>query len=280
MTADKSTTEKLAELQKKSQERTALKTIMLPDWHDSKRGTPNSFLRSALFSAVQSKDRQFKKREILFSQNGMFIRYTGEQLNQEDLTLWEALLHLTRKQPLGNVCEFSAYEILKAMGMATGKADYERLHCGITRLAACLVEITYDNTNYFRSLIEGGKREELTGLYQLQINRDLIKLYGNSNWSIIDWEHRLLLRKKPLAQALLGYYSCHKTPYPVTLLFLQGLTGGKNKSLAGFKRHVIAALKELVKIGFLESYYIGNNLISVVKIPGKNLKNSVINYRI
>ena len=263
---------KLAEMERKSNENNKSKEIMLPEWHSSQRGTPNSFLRSALFSAIHNKDRQYKKKEILFAQNGTSIRFTGEQLNQEDLTLWETLLHITRNQPLGNVCEFTSYEILKTMNMATGKADYERLYSGITRLAACLVSITYDHVNYFQSLIEGGELDEITGRYKITINPKLIKLYGNSSWSVIDWEKRLQLKRKPLAQALLGYYSCHKTPFPVSIEFLHKITGSNNKSLLGFKKHLHAALKELVKIGFLESYKIEGQRVSIVKKSGIKIK--------
>jgi len=63
-----------------------------------------------------------------------------------------------------------------------------------------------------------------------------------------------------LAQALHGYYSSHKSPYPVTLSFLQRLTGSKNKQAADFKRKINAALAELVKIGFLGSYSIGDKV--------------------
>jgi len=34
-------------------------TIQLPLWPDNRRGTPNSFIRSALFSAIQGKDRAY-----------------------------------------------------------------------------------------------------------------------------------------------------------------------------------------------------------------------------
>src|ERR1700692_4064849 len=41
--------------------------IQLPLWFEPERGTPNSFLRSALFAAIQSKDRRFLKEVTLAS---------------------------------------------------------------------------------------------------------------------------------------------------------------------------------------------------------------------
>ena len=234
--------------------------VLLPTWQESKRGTPNGFLRSALFSAIQSKDRVWVKDALLASQGGVSIRFTGEQLNQEDLTLWEALVHLSKEKPLGYICEFTAYQILKSLQINTGKAEYDRLEKGIDRLTACQVKITFNGKTFSRSLIIGYEKLEATSHYRLELSRDLIKLYGKSDWTAIDWDQRLTLRKKPLAQALHGYYSSHKSPYPVTLSFLQRLTGSKNKQAADFKRKINAALAELVKIGFLGSYSIGDKV--------------------
>ncbi len=43
------------------------KVIQLPVWSESARGTPNSVLRGALFAAIQIKDRQQMKDELLYS---------------------------------------------------------------------------------------------------------------------------------------------------------------------------------------------------------------------
>ncbi|NMQ30028.1 hypothetical protein E4Q23_21080, partial [Candidatus Accumulibacter phosphatis] len=98
-----------------ARQRESAEIIQLPLWPEPKRGTPNSFIRSALFSAIQSKDRQFIDGKTLDSQAGITIKYTGQQLNQEDLTLWETLVHLAKGHPLGNVCSFTAHGLLKAM---------------------------------------------------------------------------------------------------------------------------------------------------------------------
>lgn len=218
----------LDRIKKKMDERSLSKEIKLSDWPDTKRGTPNSFLRSALFSAIQSKDRVFLKDVVLASQEGVAVNFTGEQLNQEDLTLWETLVHLAKDEPLGNVCKFTAYDILKSMNLGDGGIDRERLHKGIIRLTACAVEISLNGSRvYFSSLIDSGVKDELTSHYTIQLNRQLIKLYSQNTW--LDWEQRAKLRRKPLAQTLHGYYSSHKKPYPLKLDTLQQLSGSKNK---------------------------------------------------
>jgi TrfA protein len=240
------------------------KDILLPEWPESKRGTPNTFLRSALFSAIKSKDRVWLKDTLLASQGGFTIRFTGEQLNQEDLTLWETLVHLAKEKPLGDVCSFTAYEILTSMGLPTGASQYRCLESGITRLNACSVKITHgDRRTYFASLIDGGVKDEVTNHYTIQLNRQLIQLYGQNTW--LDWDQQLLLKSKSLALFLHRYYSSHSDPYPVKLETLHKLSGSRNKQPAGFKVKVSSALDELVEIGFLESYNIEGNLVNVTR---------------
>ena len=263
MNHDAKFTVKLENLKKNVAERQITRVVQLPFWDGRKWGTPNSFLRSALFSAIQSKDRVWLKREILFSQQGIVIKFTGEQLNQEDLTLWEALVHFYKENPLGNEVEFTAYKILRLLDLGTCGSDRQRLDEGIIRLAACAVEIEHDGRKFFDSLVKSGRIGEASTVYRLELSTKLIQLFREDQWTAIDWKQRLELRRKPLAQALHAYYSSHKTPYPVTLEFLQQLTGSRNLQPAGFKRHVCAALDVLVAIGFLQSFNVHGDLVSV-----------------
>ena len=256
-------TKSLQNLSRTVEQRQSAEIIQLPLWPEPKRGTPNSFIRSALFSAIQSKDRVFLKGELLASQDGITVVFTGEQMNQEDLTLWETLVHLAKKQPLGGVCTFTAHGLLKALDLNTGGHEHKRLHEGITRLNACSVQITHHGKTYFGALIKSGLKDEVTSHYTIELNRELIRLYGESQWTAIDWEQRLGLRRKPLAQALHAYYSSHRTPYPVKLKTLQRLTGSRNEQLAGFKRHCRVALDQLVQVGFLHGYTITGDTVTV-----------------
>lgn len=252
--------EALAELAK---EREEIEPVQLPLWPEPRRGTPNSFIRSALFAAIQSKDRTFIKEKVLGSQKGITVKYTGEQLNQEDLTVWETLVHIARQQPLGNVCICTAHGILKTLGLNTGGDEHKRLHSSIVRLTACAVEITHEGKTYFGSLIEGGIKDEVTSHYNIELNKKLIRLFGETQWTAIDWKQRLLLRRKPLAQALHAYYSSHSAPYPVKLDTLQELTGSRNGQAADFKRKCSAALGSLTKIGFLTGYSVEGDTVTV-----------------
>jgi hypothetical protein len=257
----------LESLRRTIQSRPENNVIQLPLWYEHERGTPNSFLRSALFAAVESKDRKFLKEAALASSKDIVVKYTGEQLNQEDLTVWEALVHIARRHPLGNICQFTAHGLLKSIGLHTGGAEHRRLHTTITRMIACAVEIRHDDRIYIGSLIDdaGAIDDEPTKHYALRLNPKLISLYGETRWTALNWEQRRQLRRKSLAQALHAYYSTHLRPVPIKLTTLRDYTGSRNTQIADFKRKVRNALTELKGIGFLDDFRLEGQLVIVYR---------------
>jgi hypothetical protein len=252
-------------IMERARQREAAMPIQLPLWPEPKRGTPNSFIRSALFAAIQSKDRVFLKEATLASQRGISVKFTGEQLNQEDLSVWETLAHLARQHPLGCMCEFTAHGLLKSLGQHTGLSQHKQLHSTIIRLTACAVEITHEGKTYFGPLVKSGLKDELTSHYRIELNRELIRLFGDNQWTALDWQQRQQLRGKLLAQALHAFYSSHRQPFPIKLDTLRGYVGSRNIQRAGFKIKLRAALEELVSIGFLTGYDITGDAVTVVR---------------
>jgi hypothetical protein len=270
---DKAIDDKLARMKEVSRQREAAQVIQLPLWPEPKRGTPNSFIRSALFAAIQSKDRVFLKEATLASQKGITVKFTGEQLNQEDLSVWETFAHLARQHPLGHLSEFTAHGLLKSLGMHTGLSQHKQLHSTIIRLTACAVEITHEGKTYFGPLVKSGLKDELTSHYRIELNRELIRLFGENQWTALDWQQRQGLRGKHLAQALHAFYSSHRQPFPIKLDTLRSYVGSKNFQKAGFKVKLRAALDELMKIGFLSDYAIDGDIVSVDRSATSLLQN-------
>ena len=270
---DKAIDDKLVRMKEVSRQREAAQVIQLPLWPEPKRGTPNSFIRSALFAAIQSKDRVFLKEATLASQKGITVKFTGEQLNQEDLSVWETFAHLARQHPLGHLSEFTAHGLLKSLGMHTGLSQHKQLHSTIIRLTACAVEITHEGKTYFGPLVKSGLKDELTSHYRIELNRELIRLFGENQWTALDWQQRQGLRGKHLAQALHAFYSSHRQPFPIKLDTLRSYVGSKNFQKAGFKVKLRAALDELVKIGFLSGYAIDGDIVSVDRSATSLLQN-------
>ena len=260
---DKSIESTLGRMREQIAEREKTAVVQLPLWPEPKRGAPNSFIRSALFAAIQSKDRQYLKEALLASQDGIVIKYTGEQLNQADLDVWETIVHLAREQPLGTFCSFTAHGLLKALGLPTGNSQHKQLHSTIIRLTACAVEVIHEGGTYFGPLIKSGAKDDLTRHYGVELNKGIIRLFGENQWTALDWQQRQDLRGQPLAQALHAFYSSHRQPFAVKLETLKAYTGSRNKQTASFKRQLKTALQELVDVGFLVSFELDGTLVHV-----------------
>jgi hypothetical protein len=263
MGTDKNIETTLTRMREKIAERERTAVVQLPLWPEPKRGAPNSFIRSALFAAIQSKDRQYLKEQVLASQDGITIKFTGEQLNQADLDVWETIVHLARDQPLGTFCSFTAHGLLKALGLPTGNSQHKQLHSTLVRLTACAVEVHHGGKTYFGPLIKSGAKDDVTRHYGVELNRGIIHLFGENQWTALDWQQRQQLRGQPLAQALHAFYSSHRTPFPVKLATLKAYTGSRNKQAASFKRQVRAALQQLVEVGFLVGFELDGDMVKV-----------------
>ena len=243
------------------------KVYQLPLWPEPARGIPNPVLRGALFAAVQGKNRAVFQRELLACQKGLQIRFTGIQLDQSDLDVWEQALHLARHHPLGTRCEFSVYGFLKALGRKTGKSEHEWLKNAFARLMGCGVELTnqQERKTYGGSLLEF-LRDDESGRYVVIFNPKILTLY-EGGWTAIDWQARQLLRGKPLALWLHGYLASHAKPYPIKIETLRTFSGSNNKAVRFFKRKLIAALNELKKIQFIRDYAFEDDNVIINKPP-------------
>lgn len=239
--------------------------VQLPLWPEPTRGTPNSWLRGALFAAIQGKERKALKRELLATVAGLQIYFTGWQLDQSDMDVWDTFVHLSRMQKLGQRVEFSAHSLLVALGRNTGKSDHEWLKNCVARLYSAGVEITIDQHSYFGAMLKG-ERDEVSGRYTIELDQKLLAMYS-AGWTRIDWAERQALRRKPLALWLHGWYSSHAKPYPLRVATVQRLSGCRNTQSASFRRQLVKALDELVKIGALESWTFRDDLVDVVRRP-------------
>lgn len=246
--------------------RKTAEVVQLPLWPEPARGTPNSFLRSALFAAIQGKTRKFLDKALLAAQKGYSVKFTGKQLDQSDLDVWEHAVHLARQHPLGNVCVFRANAFLKAIGRSNGKANYVWLDDAITRLVACAVEIRCGSKVFVGSLLSSAPRDEETGVYKLRLDPDTIKLYGATDWTSLEWQQREALKGKPLALWLHGFFATHAQAYPMKVQTLMELSGSGTKT----KKHFTAALKrafaDLEAVAGIKATFDGD-LVAVEKIP-------------
>lgn len=245
--------------------------VQLPLWPEPTRAVPNGVLRSALFGAIAKGRRRFMKGEQVAALHGIEICYTGEQLDQGDLDVWETVLHIARLQAMGEQCRFTAYRLLKLLGKTNSGANRDTLHKRLIRLKANAVEVKQGRYSYTGSLIDEVYRDEETRKYVLILNPKLRALFEPDQFTQIDWGVRYDLDGHPLAQWLHGFYASHAQPYPVCVETLHRLCGSKTAELWKFAQILRKALNALSEAcaahGQPFSYEIRDDLVHIEKKP-------------
>jgi hypothetical protein len=252
------------------------KVIQLQFWGEDYRAAPNAVFRSALFPALRSNEkenRQFLKNEEIFCVAGLKILFTGEQFDQSDLDVYLEILNMARYFPLGTPVKFSAYALLKALGLSVGGKEHKRLHEVLIRLCGGVIDITDHEKRYFGQLLHGGIRDEITHNYTIKINPDFAVLFGFGMWSKLNLEKRRALGRNNTAKALYGYYATHINPAAHNIETLCNIVGinGKNRKAAILKAH--EAMKEA---GILSDYTATAETIKAEIIPTESQARAII----
>ena len=235
------------------------KIIQFPLFPEATRPVSNDMARSALFSCVQGKDRRFIKDALLATVADKEIRFTGEQLNQDDHDLLMQMVFMAQHKPLGSRVMVPAYGILQALGRQIGGKQYRELRADIARLAAAMVIIRNTETKrevFGHHLIAKAEQDEQTRHWIYRLDPDLRALYGDMTHTLIDWDQRLALKGKDLARWLQLYIASHAKPYPVKVATLRDLSGSRTKALKNFRGKLRLALDDLVNNDDIERWEI------------------------
>lgn len=244
-----------------------VRSIQLPLWPEAVRGVPNSILRSALFGAIRRGRRPYLSRVELASVDGVTVFFKGERLDQSDLDVWEQCLHLARGQAIGERIVFNAYSFLKGIGRSSGGKDVEWLKLTFLRLSGATVEIKDGKRSYFGPMLLGGARDDRTGMYSIEINANIVALYGRDGWTQIEWQERKALKGMPLAQWLHGFYTTHAKPYSYKVETLHSLCGSEAKNLKDFRKDLRNAFEHLDQATGWSSNVSRDGLVTVTRKP-------------
>lgn len=235
--------------------------LQLPfPWGDEVRGAPNILIRSALFAVVRPGQRRWFKHEQVCSLDGYTIVYTGEQLDQGDLDIWQQAVHLC-KHDLGNYVPCSKKQLLRDLGRSDGRENKLWLLRGLKRLVAASAELidtksgtaedpTELNDNMLGYAMKGDK-------LSLRVNPRWAAFFIRDSYTLIDWQRRLAIpTRSQLAKWLHDFYSSHADPYPMKVETLRDLCGSKTTDINRFRANLREALDELAEeqIGLLSEW--------------------------
>ena len=235
------------------------KIIQFPLFAEATRPVSNDMARSALFSCVQGMDRIFIKDALLATVDGVEIRFTGEQLNQDDHDLLMQLIFMACEKPVGAWVTIPAHAILKALCRQVGGKQHRALRADIFRLAAGTVSIRIARDRIEvtgHHLLAKAAQHEDSRYWVYRLDPDLAFLYGGESYTLIDWDKRLNLKGKDLARWLQLYLATHAKPFPVKVATLRELSGSRTKALRSFRGQLRLALNALISNHDIEQWWI------------------------
>jgi hypothetical protein len=250
-------------------------------WPQSERGIPNELVRCAVFSARNRKERREVYRAnaplVVPIIGGGEMIYSGEELRQDDETVWMQLVHLS-KETRSEWVTFTPYSFLKAVGWPTNAPSYTRLLTSIRRLAGGVIEVyssRFDKGISTRLIatFEYAKDQGTPWRVRVFNKDDQLLFLFESLYSRLDWQTRLTL-PEGVCTWLHGFLSSHREPFShkiETLALGAGLvlevgedaqlgeagrTAKHKERLREAKKTIRNALENLEKAGFLASYEI------------------------
>lgn len=260
-------------------------------WPPSERGIPNELVRSAVFSVKNRKERRqmYRANEPLRVPviGGGEVIYIGEELRQDDESVWMQLVHLA-KESRSDWVSFTPHSFIKALGWPNKGSSYKRLLTTLRRLGTSGIEV-------YSSRFDKGVSTKLIAKYEYAASEskpwrvqvfdkdDQLLFLFDKLYSRLDWDTRLAL-SEGVATWLHGFFSSHRDPYDhkiETLAIGAGLlvealedealplaerTAKKKKRLNEAKRTMKRALDELVGVGFLKSFeFTRTGLVKVIR---------------
>jgi hypothetical protein len=247
-------------------------------WVDAVRGAPNETVRSALFTARNRKQprENLKGEKIAVIGDGEII-YTGEELRQDDETVWLQLIHLARENGLATPFQFTPYSFCQAINWPLNGQSYDRLDKCMTRLQATSLKVRSERLGeqIALSMLPGFKsarrKDGDGGLWTVRMHDELVFLFSEFQYTRVEWNRRLAL-PEGLATWLHAYYASHREPFSVRVETLAAGAGliieapeddaldeasrqAKHKErLRDIKKLMVKALEALKEAGFLADF--------------------------
>lgn len=240
------------------------------------RAAFNELFNSALFNARNRKQpRKYLKEASIPVIGNHRITYTGEELRQDDGTVWLQLVHLAKELPPGNAVEFTPINFLKSINWSTDGRSYNRLQSCLTRLQATSLKIHFVRSELKRcaslSMLpffewEDSATGKALSRYQVKIDPALVQLFEGARFTRIEWQQRLAL-PDGIATWLHGYYASHKVPHPIKLDIIKGGAGitAQRKHLREIVNKALEALKSQECRFLLDSHIDADGLVHVVR---------------
>jgi len=266
-------------------------------WPESERGVPNELVRCSVFNARNRNEPRLIYKasaplEIAIVGGGR-VAFWGEELRQDDETVWMQLVHMA-KDARKDTVEFKRHALLKEMRWPINGQSYTRLLNTLRRLSTAGLEIyskRFDKGINVRLVDRYEYSEDENTLWRVKVfdtKEEALKLFDQL-YSRVEWAQRLEL-PDGVATWLHSFYASHREPFPhklTTLALGAGMILERpedNELDAVTRKRVVSqrmkdarktmksAHDALVKTGFLKGYDIrkGADKAVIIEVERNN----------
>ena len=234
--------------QKATEEAKLLGTAMqqlLPKIFEDKRAIPNCFFFFSLFGMVRKGRRALVGDAPIFTMSQYDLTFTGYELDQNDLELWDTLMYLAKERNVENELRITLYDLCQQMRLTYNQERGRKLEERALRLKIGTVTIKNHLQTFAGSLINNVYIDkDGDGRLVIEYNKKLAPLF-TEDYTFISADIRHLLGDNQLARWVYNFYESHKEPIPFSIDFIKKLCRSESESKE-FKRLLKNAL-EMVK---------------------------------
>lgn len=231
---------------------------------------PNHLNRSSLFAPIARGRRKFHRQTPMITRADCVLEYTGEQLDEADADLLMALISFAQPYPLGTAVPLNRAELLRKLHRSTGKQQYEWLHRRIKSLteATIFIEVKkpdgsvkyrIGHTASFRIIVSFMYNAD-TETYHYILDPRWVKLFGNKEYSLIDWEKRMNIRRgQDMAKTLQRLVATsNESPQRYSLEWLKAKME-YSSPMRKFREALANACNELIRLQIISNWKIDEN---------------------
>lgn len=174
---------------------------------------PNHLNRSSFIAPIARGRRKFHRQTEMVTRRDCVLEYTGEQLDEADGDIIMALIAFAQPYPMGTPVPLNRAELLRKIGRSTGKQQYEWLHRRIRALTEATLYIEAkkpDGLTRYKigssvafHIVSGFGYDEDTEMYSYTLDPRWVQMFGNREYSLIDWDKRMQIgRGQDMAKTL------------------------------------------------------------------------------
>lgn len=245
-------------LVEKVQER-QLSLFDVVSWPDSMRAIPNDLARCAVFTVRNKSVPRVACTQLpVFHYNrDVTMLFTGTELRAfDDELVWLQVMEYVKRQPLGDLVQFSFYRMCIDLDWPKNGQNYKRIEQSLSRLFAAAIQITSERLGRLESVkflnefrMEG--RNTARPVCVVQVDPRILLLFAGDYYTSVTWEKYRTL--SPTARRLFDYLASHRAPHPLPLMVFQKICGSSSSRMKKWREQCRDACAELVATGLVDA---------------------------